>query len=121
MCLKCRGFIHKKPPTIKLVYDDERVVMSMKRLKYLMLPLFCLSLSLCACNNDTKRIENEVYESIQNKDNLLDVVVDKKTNDNTTIYVVYVYTKYRNMQGGYSYHIDMFIYSNGYLEWIYSI
>ena len=90
--------------------------------KHLMLlPLFCLSF-LSGCNNKTNEIKKEIESSLVNE-NVDKVIVEQKTNKDTTIYVVYVYSHYKSYMrdSGYHYSIDMYIYDNGSLEWVYSI
>lgn len=92
-----------------------------RKLKYLLLPLFCLSVSLSSCNsgaNQVKKIIETEYATTWN--NVEDIHVREIHTETYTFYEVYVYTKFKNSKGGYTYGVTIYVYDNGKLEWIYS-
>ena len=89
------------------------------KMRCLLLPLFCLSLSLSGCNSNTDKVK-KIIEQEYTWNNVDDIQVREIHSETYTFYEVYVYTKFKNSKGGYTYGVDMFIYDNGNLEWIYS-
>ena len=91
-----------------------------------MIPLFCLSLMLSGCNSNKsnelrKEIENHLIES--GNDKYVDhIEIEYKSYENVDVYVVYIYETYDKIDGGKSYHINVYISNGDYnsLRWVYS-
>ena len=86
----------------------------------LLLPLFCC-FALSGCNEKENEIKSYVEENIVAQGTYDNINVEKVSNHNTTIYMVYVYSHFSNKDNDISYKIDVYVYNNGSIEWVYSV
>lgn len=87
----------------------------------LLLPLFCLSLSLSGCKNDTQEVKELFVTNVLKDFQYDDIVVERVDYGDKTVYLVKVFYKVKNMQHTYNDKLEIWVYNGNYFENVYFV